>query len=45
MKITEKEAYKLYLEYGYDDVVPFKAIGQTDFLDWLESIGWEIVDD
>ncbi len=43
--MTEKEAYNLYLEYGYEDIVPFKAIGQVDFLDWLENIGWEIIDD
>ncbi len=44
-QMTEREAYNLYLEYGYEDIVPFKAQGQTDFLDWLENIGWEIIDD
>lgn len=43
--MTEREAYTMYLDYGYEDVVPFKAKGQTDFLDWLKSIGWEIIDD
>lgn len=45
MTMTEREAYTMYLDYGYEDVVPFKAKGQTDFLDWLKSIGWEIIDD
>ena len=41
-KITEKEAYDLYLKYGYEDVVPFKSVRETDFLDWLKGMGWEI---
>ena len=41
--ITEKEAYTLYLEYGWEDVLPFKSLGETDFINWLEGLDWEIV--
>lgn len=43
--ITKNEAYKLYLDKGYDELVPFRAKGETDFLHWLQSVGLTVVDD
>lgn len=42
-QITEREAYQLYLSKGYDELVPFKAKGETSFLQWLESVGLQVI--
>lgn len=41
--ITEDEAYKMYLAWGYDEVVPFKdKYTGIDFFNYLISIGYKI---
>ena len=36
-KITEEEAYKMYLENGYEDIMPFRSKYDFDYIDYLEQ--------
>ena len=36
-KITEEEAYKMYLESGYEDIMPFRSKYDFDYIDYLEQ--------
>ena len=41
-KLSRKEAYDLYLEKHYDEVVPFETKYGMDFIKWLEQEGIEV---
>jgi hypothetical protein len=42
-KITEDEAYGMYLSWGYDEVLPFKdEFTGIDFINYLIFLGYSI---
>ena len=41
--ITEVEAYKLYLQEDYDQILPFKSKIEPDFVEYLESRGLHVI--
>ena len=45
MLMTKEEALKMYLENGYDVLMPFESKYEHSFINTLESMGVKIVDD
>ena len=43
--MTKEEALKMYLENGYDVLMPFESKYEHSFINTLESMGVKIVDD
>lgn len=42
--ITESAAYKLWLDGGYDEIMPFKdSFGGYDFVEYLHNRGIDII--
>ena len=44
-KLSRKEAYNLYLEKHYDEIVPFETKYGIDFIRWLEQEGIDVVEE
>ena len=42
--ITEEEAYKMYLDSGMEDVMPFRSWLQDDFVGYLLLRGLVVLD-
>lgn len=43
--ITEEEAFKLYLDSGYDEIYPFDSVIEFSFLDYLNRSGYKVLTD
>lgn len=43
--MTFEEAYQLYLQNRYDDIMPFSSEYESDFVDYLAENGCTVVDD
>ena len=36
-KITEEDAYEMYLEGGFENIMPFRSKYDFDYIDYLEQ--------
>lgn len=41
--ITESDAYKMYLQSGFEELMPFKMRTGLDYLNYLQSMGYEVL--
>lgn len=41
--ITESDAYKMYLQSGFEELMPFKMRTGLDYLNYLQDMGYEVL--
>ena len=42
--ITKDQAYKMYLESGMEELMPFNSPYEPNYLEWLRAAGYVIID-
>ena len=42
--ISEDAAYELYLDWGYEEIMPFKSNIEPDFIHYLFTLGYVVLD-
>ena len=42
--ISEDAVYELYLDWGYEEIMPFKSNVEPDFIYYLFTLGYVVLD-